>query len=189
MMEPIIVVSGLPRSGTSLMMRMLKAGGVEIVTDDIRRANIDNPKGYFEYERVKTLPTDNSWVKELSGRAVKVISFLLRHLPEGLEYRVIFMRRNLEEVLMSQNTMLVHRGKEPGDDDGEMMSEFAEHLEKTFSLIESRPEMKVLYVDYSSAIEDPEGCVIQVSEFLGREMDEAACRKAVDPELYRNRVE
>jgi hypothetical protein len=187
--EPIIVVSGLPRSGTSLMMRMLRAGGVELVTDDIREANIDNPKGYYEYERVKKLPQDNTWVGELSGKAVKVISFLLRYLPEDLEYRVIFMRRNLEEVLMSQHTMLVHRGKEPGDDDGQMMTEFAEHLEKTFALIESRPNITALYLDFSDIIDDPKGCAQRVGTFLGRGFDETACSRAVDPELYRNRAE
>lgn len=189
MMEPIIVVSGLPRSGTSLMMRILRAGGVDIVTDDIREANIDNPKGYFEYERIKTLPEDNSWVKELSGRAVKVISFLLRYLPADLEYRVIFMRRNLEEVLKSQHTMLVHRGKEPDDDDGEMMTEFAEHLEKTFALLEERPNMKALFVDYSCIIDNPKRCIRELCEFIGRDLDEAACARVVDPELYRNRAE
>jgi len=188
-MEPIIVVSGLPRSGTSLMMRMLEAGGVDIVTDNIREANIDNPKGYFEYERVKTLPTDNTWVKDVSGRAVKLISLLLRYLPDDLEYRVIFMRRNLEEVLMSQNTMLRHRGKEPEEDDGGMTAAFAEHLEKTFSLIEQKPNMKVLYVDFSDVIENPVGCIEDVRTFLGRDLDEEACVRAVNPELYRNRVE
>jgi hypothetical protein len=187
--EPIIVVSGLPRSGTSLMMRMLRAGGVELVTDDIREANIDNPKGYFEYERVKKLPQDNTWVGELSGKAVKVISFLLRYLPDDLEYRVIFMRRNLEEVLMSQHTMLVHRGKEPGDDDGQMMCEFAEHLEKTFALIEERPNMKALYLDFTDIIDDPKGCAGKVGEFLGRDLDKESCARAVDPQLYRNRAE
>ena len=189
MIEPIIVVSGLPRSGTSLMMRMLRAGGVDIVTDDIREANIDNPKGYFEYERVKTLPEDTSWVRELSGRAVKVISFLLRYLPTDLEYRVIFMRRNLEEVLMSQHTMLVHRGKEPEDDDGEMMEEFAEHMEKTLTLLEESPNMKVLFMDYSCIIDDPKRCIEELCEFIGRDLDEAACARVVDPELYRNRAE
>ena len=105
---PVYVVSGLPRSGTSMMMRMLEAGGIEPFTDGARVADVDNPEGYYEYERVKHLERDpdRSWVRQARGRSLKVISFLLRHLPDDNDYLVIYMRRNLDEVLRSQDKML-----------------------------------------------------------------------------------
>ena len=112
--DPIIVVSGLPRSGTSMLMKMLDAGGMEIMTDSERVADIDNPKGYFEYERVKNLEkeTDKSYVREGRGKVLKVISFLIKDLPDDNDYRVIFMRRDLDEVLASQNKMIQRLGTE-----------------------------------------------------------------------------
>lgn len=111
--EPIVIVSGLPRSGTSMMMKMLEAGGVPIMTDAVRTADIDNPKGYYEYERVKDLEkeTDKSYIREGRGKALKVISWLLKDLPDDNRYRIIFMRRDLGEVIASQNKMLKHRGE------------------------------------------------------------------------------
>src|ERR1700741_4498489 len=106
--EPIVVVSGLPRSGTSMMMRMLEAGGLPIVSDGERAADIDNPKGYFELERIKNLEheTDKSYLSAARGKAVKVISFLIKELPDENDYRVVFMRRDLDEVLTSQQKMI-----------------------------------------------------------------------------------
>ena len=115
--EPVVVVSGLPRSGTSMMMKMLAAGGVSVMTDAVRKADVDNPKGYYEYERVKDLEkeTDKSYVREARGKALKVISFLLKDLPDDNFYQVIFMRRHLDEVIASQNKMLDRRGEESID--------------------------------------------------------------------------
>ena len=106
--DPIIVVSGLPRSGTSMMMGMLEAGGLELVVDGIRAADEDNPRGYYELERVKDLAKaeDKSWLITLQGKGVKVISLLLQHLPEAYNYKIIFMRRSIAEVLDSQSKML-----------------------------------------------------------------------------------
>ena len=112
--DPIVVVSGLPRSGTSMMMQMLEAGGMEVMTDGLRAADEDNLKGYFEYETVKALHTDRNWLPEARGKAVKIISELLKYLPETQTYRIIFLRRALEEVLASQDRMLVRRGVQPG---------------------------------------------------------------------------
>ena len=109
----VVVVSGLPRSGTSLMMQMLEAGGVPILTDGERACDADNPKGYYEYEPVKALQNgDSDWLDKAEGKAVKVISFLLRHLPQKHRYRVVFMNRNLDEVLASQEKMPVTRGQQ-----------------------------------------------------------------------------
>src|SRR5262245_6505245 len=117
--EPVAVVSGLPRSGTSMMMKMLEAGGLTPYTDGERSADIDNPEGYYEFERVKDLERDpdKSWVRGARGKALKVISFLLRHLPGENRYRIVYMRRHLDEVLKSQDKMLDRLGNPaPGAD-------------------------------------------------------------------------
>ena len=126
--DTIVVVSGLPRSGTSMMMQMLEAGGMDVLTDGRRTADEDNLKGYYEYEKVKALKTDNSWLPRAGGKAVKIISELLRHLPGTHTYRVIFMRRAMEEILASQDRMLIRRGVAPGvqADHGEIARIFPE---------------------------------------------------------------
>ena len=128
--EPIVIVSGLPRSGTSMMMKMLDAAGIPIMTDAIRAADIDNPKGYFEYERVKDLEKDpdRSWVRDARGKALKVISWLLKDLPDENAYRIVFMRRDIDEVLASQNKMLEHRGEDDATDDAIMAEAYRNHL-------------------------------------------------------------
>lgn len=187
---PVIVVSGLPRSGTSLMMNMLQAGGVPIVTDAIRTADDDNPKGYFELERVKQLARgDVAWVSEAHGKAVKVISALLEHLPPTSSYKVLFMQRKLPEVLASQRKMLERRG-EPTDTvpDEKMAALFEKHLEKVGAWLAAQPNISVLYVPYHELAERPESQLDRIVEFLGLPLDRAAMLAAVDPALYRNRA-
>jgi len=187
--EPVIVVSGLPRSGTSMMMKMLDAGGVPIMTDAIRTADIDNPKGYYEYERVKDLEkeTDKSYVREGRGKALKVISFLLKELPDDNFYRVVFMRRDLSEVIASQNKMLDRRG-ETAIDDHEMMAEaYRNHVAAVKILVRKRANYEMLEVRYDQAVNNPAAAVQATNAFLGGKLDEAAMRVAVDAELYRNR--
>ena len=111
--DVITIVSGLPRSGTSMMMKMLEAGGMELLTDEIRTADADNPKGYYEFERVKQIELDAEWLEDSRGKAVKMIAALLKHLPPDYDYEIIFMRRDIREVLASQRRMLVHRGEAP----------------------------------------------------------------------------
>src|SRR3954466_2905755 len=144
---PVIVVSGLPRSGTSLMMSMLQAGGVPIVTDAQRTADDDNPKGYFELERVKQLSRgDVAWVESAHGKAVKVISALLEHLPARSSYKILFMRRRLPEVLASQKKMLQRRGDPTESVSDEMMAGlFEKHLQKIEGWLAAQPNMSVLY--------------------------------------------
>ncbi len=186
----VIVVSGLPRSGTSLMMNMLQAGGVPIVTDEQRTADDDNPKGYFELERVKQLSKgDVAWVAEAHGKAVKVISALLEHLPATSTYKILFMRRRLPEVLASQRKMLERRG-EPTDavPDAMMASLFEKHLQKIEGWMADQPNVQVLYVPYHELAENPERHVDEIIGFLGLEqLDRAQMLAAVDPALYRNR--
>src|SRR5262245_294181 len=147
----VTVVSGLPRSGTSLMMRMLDMGGRPPLTDGVRAADPDNPRGYYEYERVKQLPKgDHAWLPDARGRAVKVISALLEHLPDGYEYRVIFMRRRMEEVMASQREMLVRRGEAAdATTDAAMTALFDKHLHRIEGWFAAQPHVRRLDVDYA----------------------------------------
>jgi hypothetical protein len=187
----IIVVSGLPRSGTSMLMRMIAAGGVPLVLDDVRPADVDNPHGYFEFTPVKALhkPGNKEWLGAAQGKAIKVISFLLPHLPAEYHYKIIFIRRNLKEVLASQKKMLEHRG-EPGGvaSDDEMASTFAAHLTLVQNLLATRRNCDVLYVDHRQAIEDPAQVASTVNEFLGGRLDAAAMAAEIDRSLHRNRA-
>lgn len=191
MSDPITVVSGLPRSGTSLMMKMLEAGGIPPLTDRVRTADDDNPKGYYEFERVKGLPGDAAWVAQACGKSVKVISQLLLELPAGHEYRVIFMMRKLVEVLASQRKMLVNRGtaKEGGPTDEEMGGILEKHVVSVLAKVEKRPGMTLLPVSYNNLLARPAGIVAKVNAFLGGALDEPAMAATVDPALYRQRAE
>jgi hypothetical protein len=187
---PIIVVSGLPRSGTSMAMKMLEAGGMSVVTDGARSADEDNPRGYFEDERVKDLERtdDKSWVAGCRGKVLKVISFLLKDLPDEHRYQVIFMQRDLDEVLASQEKMLRRREQPADPSDGERMSRaWRAHLAKVKLLLAERPNFEVLDVQYRDAIADPRAQAVRVARFLGRDLDVERMVGAVDPSLYRNR--
>src|SRR4029453_10246400 len=156
--KAIVIVSGLPRSGTSMAMKMLEGGGVPILADGIRTADISNPKGYYEFERVKELDKggDLAWLAEARGKAVKIISFLLTWLPETYDYRVIFMQRDLREVLASQNAMLAHRGEAPGAaDDEQMLRRYEDHLKKVARFMANRSCFSTLRVDYRDVVQNP----------------------------------
>jgi len=188
--EPIVVVSGLPRSGTSMLMKMLEAGGLRIMTDSERSADIDNPKGYFEYERVKDLEkeTDKSYVREGRGKALKVISFLIKDLPSDNDYRVIFMRRDLDEVLASQNKMIERLETEDAAASAEAMKEaYRNDIVRTRLLCKKRSNFEHIEIHYKETIEQPADTAKRVNSFLGGRLDEAAMRAAVDSSLYRNR--
>jgi len=187
--EPIIVVSGLPRSGTSMMMQMLAAGGVEILTDDVRGADESNPRGYYEFEPVKSLEsaTDVSWLRRARGRAVKIIAYLLEHLPRGYNYRVVFMLRALDEVLDSQRAMLQRLDKKASTDDDHMSVLFIGHIASTRRLLARRPEFEVLYVRHDQVLAGPTLQARSVAAFLRRELDTDAMADVVDPALHRSR--
>lgn len=191
--EPeIVIVSGLPRSGTSMLMRMLKAGGIPPLTDNLRVADEDNPKGYFEFEPVKKLregqSTDMSWLPQANGKVVKVISFLLSYLPPDHTYRVLFLQRAIEEVLASQRKMLIRRGEDPEKvSDTEMADSFAKHVTQVTGWLKEQPNMKTLFVDYNQMLKDPKPQVHQINLFLGGKLDEAQMIATVDPKLYRQR--
>ena len=152
-----VVVSGLPRSGTSMLMSMLDAGGIPPITDNIRTADEDNPKGYYEFERVKALDKgDTAWVADAQGKTVKVISALLKYLPADYQYRVIYIRRNMPEILASQRKMLVRRGEDPDKvDDEQMTALFEKHVSQVEGWLREQPNMQVLFVHYSDILADP----------------------------------
>lgn len=189
MKAPLIVVSGLPRSGTSMMMRMLEAGGVHLVADDIRQADNDNPKGYYEDDRAKNLKDDNSWLEELNDEAVKIISLLLYDLPKTKEYKVIFMQRNMEEILASQKKMLERQNGTSADIDDEILSKkFNDHLNKIQNWLKRQHHIECLYVPYHDVIQHPLENAMRITQFLNRNLDLALMAKAVVPALYRNRT-
>lgn len=182
----VIIVSGLPRSGTSLMMQMLKNGGIEILTDEVRTADVDNPRGYLELEAVKNIQHDSSWLPKARGKAFKMISLLLYQLPPTENYRVLFMERDLDEVLKSQHTMLRNMNRLPAPQ-AELRESFQIHLEHMNDWLKTRSEMTVLSVRYQNLIEQPARQARQICDFLGRTLDQQEMSKAVDPLLYRNR--
>lgn len=187
--QPITVVSGLPRSGTSMAMKMLEAGGVGLFVDSVRRADEDNPRGYFEHERVKQLDKekDKGWLGEARGKAVKVISFLLPHLPPEHRYRVIFMNRDLDEVVASQNKMLLRRDEELSQDDGEMKRLFSGHLKRVRTWLSRQRHVEVLEVHYSQVVASPLQQAERIGRFLDLPLQFSKMAEVVDPDLYRNR--
>lgn len=186
----IPIVSGLPRSGTSLMMNMLAAGGVEPLTDELRTADDDNPVGYFEFEDVKKLiQGENSWLARSNGKAVKVISTLLPYLPDGYNYRIIFMRRAMQEVLASQRKMLVNRGEDPNKiSDTQMAEYFEKNLQQSERWLNSHPNAKWIDINYKQLIANPKPLVAEINRFLDGGLDEDKMLAAIDPSLYRNRA-
>ena len=188
--ETITIVSGLPRSGTSMMMKMLTAGGLELLTDNIRVADEDNPKGYFEFERVKQIENDKAWLEDARGRVVKLISALLKHLPPGYHYKVIFMRRAMPEILASQRQMLIRRG-EPADTvpDDKMAAMFNKHVAQVESWLAAQPNIDVLYVSYNEVMKDSRPHAERINVFLGGSLKVEEMVGVVDRGLYRQQHE
>ena len=185
----ITVISGLPRSGTSMMMKMVEAGGIPPMTDALRVADEDNPKGYYEFERVKQMDKgDVAWVPEARGKAVKIISALLKYLPADERYRVIFIRRDIDEILASQRKMLIHRGEDPDkQDDAQMKRLFEKHVRQVEEWLAAQKHIQTLYVHYSDMLGNPGPQIERVNAFLGGKLDPARMAEVVDPQLYRNK--
>jgi hypothetical protein len=181
MREYVTIVSGMPRSGTSLAMQMLRAGGMPLLTDDRRPADAHNPRGYFEYEPVKRLAADSSWVKAACGQAVKIIYRLLRHLPSDISYRVLFMERDLADVFESQQVMLRSKNDPAALQDRErILSALARELSEAKEWLAHRSNMPVLAVPYAEVIQHPLEWSREISKFLDG-LDESAMAAAVDP--------
>jgi hypothetical protein len=185
----VTVVSGLPRSGTSMMMRMLDEAGVPAVSDKLRRADDDNPGGYYEFEPVKELPTNKSWVAGARGHAVKVIYKLVYELPQDIEYRIVFMARNIEEVLASQSRMLARSGITVPDGDNDLFRAlFTKDLAAFKVWVKTQPNIRIAYIDYRRVLGDTRAVGHEIAAFLERDLDLDAFAAVVDPELYRNRI-
>lgn len=184
----ITIVSGLPRSGTSMLMQMLDAAGIPILCDGQRAPDDDNPKGYYEFERVKSLDRDPSWIGMAEGKALKVISMLLFDLPDDREYKVLFVRRSLDEILASQAAMLARRGVgDQGPEDAAMKKHFLGHLAKVEKWLKEQSHIKVLYCGYGDILSDPLQEACRISEFLGGELDAERMARAVDAALHRQK--
>jgi len=184
----IIIVSGLPRSGTSMMMKMLAEGGLSIVEDAVREADEDNPNGYFEIEASKNLKDgDKKWLYAAQGKVVKVISYLLEFLPDDLSYDVIFMEREIGEILASQRKMLQRRNETSTLSDADMEARFQEHLRAVKYWMARKTNMRVLFVKYSEMVNDPLALCNSIVDFLEISLDLQAMQSVPDQSLYRNR--
>jgi hypothetical protein len=188
--KPVIVVSGLPRSGTSMMMKILAEAGVPVMTDALRRADVDNPNGYYELEAVKQLHDGNTaWLAGASGKAVKVISSLLEYLPADYSYKIIFMEREIPEILASQHKMLARRQETSALDDARMAEQFRKHLSLIKPWLARQSNMEVLYISYNSLVLNPEPDCRRVIDFIACEPGHLERMLSVpNGELYRNRV-
>lgn len=182
----ITVVSGLPRSGTSLMMQILHAGGMRVLTDALRPPDESNPLGYFELQAVKQTRNDSTWTNLADGCAVKVIYRLLRDLPPIHKYQVLFMRRDLDEVVLSQYVML-NRSTTSALDRQRLVGIFRRELLEVDDWLKSATHMRVLNISHDALIARPQSIIPDLCMFLGKPLDQAAMIAAIKPSLYRNR--
>jgi len=183
--DQIVIVSGLPRSGTSLMMQMLDKGGLEILTDSNRKADISNPKGYYEYNPVMALHKDNSWLDNAQNKSLKVVAPLLKFLDPKYRYKVIFMNRDLNEVVKSQQKMI---GKDPEAFPTKLFETYKKHLNHVSMWKDKEPHVELIYVDYNDALNETSTVVKKIVSFIGKELDEKAMQSCVDKTLYRNKA-
>ena len=186
--EFVTIVSGLPRSGTSMMMKMLEAGGLTPVTDNFRTADEDNPKGYYEFENVKKPDTYKDWLPKAPGKVVKIISMLLENLLPEYSYKIVFMLRNIDEILASQRQMLIRRGEQDNKVPDEQLSMmYKKHLTKMENWFAGQPNLDVLYVKYNEVLENPVKFSKLINSFLENKLDEKEMAKVIDKNLYRQR--
>jgi len=184
----LTIVSGLPRSGTSMMMRMLDLGGIPALTDNLRPADEDNPLGYYEFEPVKRTRQDPSWLEGSEGKAVKMVHLLLLDLPTDRPYRVVFMRRHLREVVASQNVMLRRKGRaSDGLSEDKLIAMFEDQIRQVESHLAAHANFRLLEINYNDALRDPMEAALKLDAFLGGGLDIRAMVGVVDPSLYRQR--
>jgi predicted AlkP superfamily phosphohydrolase/phosphomutase/tetratricopeptide (TPR) repeat protein len=188
--QSLIIVTGLPRSGTSMLMQMLAAGGLQILSDGLRQADEDNPRGYFEFEPVKNLRKDSGWLCQGRGKAVKIVAPLLTQLPPDLPCRVILCERNLDEILDSQEYMLARRNQPAATPARRQMlkHEYLRMLGRLKAMLAERPQTQLLVIEHRHAISDALATARSVNAFLGGGLDEAKMAAAIDPALHRNRA-
>lgn len=185
----IIIVSGLPRSGTSLMMQILKAGGMALVVDDKRPADVNNPKGYFEFEAVKYLEEDNDWLENARGKVVKVISHQLKFLPTGFTYKTIFMHRNLTDIVESQNRMLKQLKKDSRRlSDTDLVGIYKTHIADTMLFLSRQNNHSIAEVHYESLIQNTSLEIKRIKKFINHSLNEESMQAVIDESLNHGRV-
>lgn len=186
--KEIIIVSGLPRSGTSLMMQMLQAGGLTLISDNVRSADYHNPNGYFEYEKVKSLQSDNSWVNISHGKCIKILFHLLKFIPMQFNYKILFMERNLDEVLESQDKIIRERYSIGSDKDKSLKKIFEKELQNIEEWLDRQNNISLLKVQYKDVLENALQETIKIEDFLDLPLNKHHMTKVVDPALYRNKL-
>ncbi len=186
--EFITIVSGLPRSGTSLMMRMLNVGGIPALCDEHRTPDADNPNGYYEFESVKSIQNYGDWIDRAVGHSVKMVYNLLEHLPKDREYRVVFMRRQIDEIIQSQRAMLLRNGIKTEIPDEEIKELFERVLRQFYSWLPSQTHLKLINVSYNELLSRPTSTIAQINRHLGYCLDTEAMTQVIDHSLYRNRA-
>jgi len=186
--ESVTIVTGVPRSGTSLVMQMLAAGGHPVASDGVRRADPNNPRGYFELEAARRLARDASWLPGIAGRAVKLVHTLVPSLPPDLHFRVLMVRRRLDEVLASQRVMLARWGPAPDDaEDARLLPVLEAQLARLERWLGAREDFAWLRIDYGALVAEPGPVAARMNAFLGGGLDEGAMAACVDPALHRQR--
>jgi predicted AlkP superfamily phosphohydrolase/phosphomutase/tetratricopeptide (TPR) repeat protein len=187
--QVITIVSGLPRSGTSLMMQLLVAAGRQALADAKRAADEDNPLGYFEFEKATELAKDNSWLNQARGKVVKIVAQLLPHLPANEHYQIVFMERDLNEVIASQKAMLARQNRRGAElDEKKLCDTYTAQLQRVHVQLARRPEVRLLTVNYSDLLADAVSKVSAIAEFLGEPFDRQSAVNAVRPDLQRQKV-
>ena len=186
----IYIVSGLPRSGTSMMMQMLHKGGLVPFTDNVRAADESNPKGYYEHEMIKKLPFDKkkTWLSEAEGKVAKVVSHLLMHLPSNYHYKVIFMTREIQDVVISQQKMLAKKGiANEKNYPLQVEKNFLDNLKKVKIWDEKNYNVALHYVNYVDIVDNPIEQIKQINAIFDNKLDEKAMLSVVDKSLLHNR--
>jgi hypothetical protein len=173
-----------------MTMRMLDQGGLPVFTDGVREADHSNPGGYYELERVKELDKGGTplWLGDARGKAVKIISLLLTHLPESYDYQVVFVRRDLDEIIASQNKMLDARGEAQGAEDSRLKALYVEHLAQVERFLSRRSCFSTLMLEYSNLVGNPAQEAARLNTFLGGRLDATKMAAVADRALYRNRA-
>lgn len=184
--KTIIIVSGLPRSGTSMMMQILDAGGLTPLTDKKRKADSDNPKGYFEYEKAKALDKDDSWLPKARGKVFKLVVQLIPYLPDEFDYKIILMRRHMDEILKSQQIMLKEEDKNVDDI---VRKIFKRDIRKAQEYSLKKGNVDLLEVWYPEVIKDTKAQIEKIINFLNTDLDTEQMANVVDPKLYRNKAQ
>ena len=182
----IVVVSGLPRSGTSLMMQMLDKGGCEVLVDGKREADVSNPKGYYEYEPVMSIHKSNLWLEEAKDKVVKIVAPLLKFLSPKYRYKIIFMTRDLNEVIKSQQVM-------QGKDDNAFPVKLVEAYHKLLNSVKvwknREPGVEMIYVNYKDVLDNPGPELERIESFVGLPLNKEDMIGCIDKSLHRNKVE